>query len=1125
MSNPTLLQMPLAVNGDKNTIPVETGSNTGLFSQKYGFQSINSLPLSAGGKAISRHDYNGAMYLLSNILFYTQKGYTFEFDASQAYYENCEVIDTLDGNKYRCIADVAAEGDNPSEDITHWERIFDESEFFYRLPDTDYALGDVKYAANLPSWGFLICTTAGTSASTELTIPSGTKAGGFVTDGTVTWQVASYANMQTALAEATGYGIVSGCAPSISGLVVTVASGIVHLPSGARRELAAQTVTLATADTTNPRIDLVYLDQNGDVQAITGTAAASPSAPALPSGGISVATVTVAANATTGTVADVPTLKWNTQNGAYKILLSNKCKALPKFGDYLGINGKDSSSTIDSNSLALFKSYGFSILRYDFTWSEVEQSAGVYDFSARIALCQRLKANGMTGYCILDYSNSVYSGYAVGSANWITAFCNAASAYVTALKNAGITGQIFEVYNEPNINDFSMKETEYTNFAQSVYSTIKSVDSTAIVALPALATAEPDGKALPWFKTICRNGILQHADVVSLHPYTVGAPEKFNFDYADGYQQSFKVYNDVISAYSIKKIPVWCGECGSDNANTNLKAAYDARIILNCLANGLDKVILYTSYDDNGNFELFNSDNTPTAAATLIKSLYDELKDYAYYGVYYEANDAMILRFVNEQCNVKYVGWLIDNSSGVVYYKNDAISLTNTPSIIASITPENIAEMQIDYLNTLEPYKIVLGSNNVINAENIIAVGEYNTASADGSLMIGSYNKASNANMILSGTNNHSLANLGIAHGEKNQVGNASIANGYGNVAAQGHGYTILSYSGNVITLDISDNLSVGDTLYIVSTDASLVKTTIAAISTVNVTVDKTPTSNWIFAVKIGELGRHGIITNGVDCMACNAGSYAGGMFSAAYNYRTFAQGEGVVANENNSVAIGSYNSLMGGGDRFVVGSGSAHNVRSNAFRVTASGAAYGQSAYNSTGADYAEYFEWVDGNTDNEDRVAYFVTFDSEDKIRIADSTDDYILGIVSGNPATLGNSYNDQWQNMYVTDDFGRVQYEEVEVADITDGEGNVIVPAHTEKRPVLNPDYDNSQTYVGRENRPEWSAVGMVGVLPVRDDGTCDVNGYCTVADGGIATKANSGYRVIERVSENVVKVVFR
>lgn len=55
--------------------------------------------------------------------------------------------------------------------------------------------------------------------------------------------------------------------------------------------------------------------------------------------------------------------------------------------------------------------------------------------------------------------------------------------------------------------------------------------------------------------------------------------------------------------------------------------------------------------------------------------------------------------------------------------------------------------------------------------------------------------------------------------------------------------------------------------------------------------------------------------------------------------------------------------------------------------------------------------------------------------------------------------------------------------------------------------------------------WSAVGMLDVLSVWDDGTCEVNGYCNVSDGGIATKADSGYRIVKRVNENIVKVIFR
>ena len=71
-------------------------------------------------------------------------------------------------------------------------------------------------------------------------------------------------------------------------------------------------------------------------------------------------------------------------------------------------------------------------------------------------------------------------------------------------------------------------------------------------------------------------------------------------------------------------------------------------------------------------------------------------------------------------------------------------------------------------------------------------------------------------------------------------------------------------------------------------------------------------------------------------------------------------------------------------GTALVIGNGASDNARSNACRITFAGAVIGKAAYQSSGADYAEYFEWLDGNTDNEDRRGYFVTMDGN-KIKLA--------------------------------------------------------------------------------------------------------------------------------------------
>ena len=56
--------------------------------------------------------------------------------------------------------------------------------------NTTYALGDIVYANNLPSWAYLECTTAGTTASTEpVGINTNVVIDTQITDGTVIWTV------------------------------------------------------------------------------------------------------------------------------------------------------------------------------------------------------------------------------------------------------------------------------------------------------------------------------------------------------------------------------------------------------------------------------------------------------------------------------------------------------------------------------------------------------------------------------------------------------------------------------------------------------------------------------------------------------------------------------------------------------------------------------------------------------------------------------------------------------------------------------------------------------------------------------------------------------------------------
>ena len=119
-ANPTLLSMPLAQNGQKHVIPAtQATAGDGLFSQSTGFPAETSLPLGAGGVAPSREDFNGMANLLGGVAFMAQKGFTFNYDATQDYYTGCIVIDPTDGLRYECLADMAAGTIAPSADTTN----------------------------------------------------------------------------------------------------------------------------------------------------------------------------------------------------------------------------------------------------------------------------------------------------------------------------------------------------------------------------------------------------------------------------------------------------------------------------------------------------------------------------------------------------------------------------------------------------------------------------------------------------------------------------------------------------------------------------------------------------------------------------------------------------------------------------------------------------------------------------------------------------------------------------------------------------------------------------------------------------------------------------------------------
>lgn len=145
-------------------------------------------------------------------------------------------------------------------------------------------------------------------------------------------------------------------------------------------------------------------------------------------------------------------------------------------------------------------------------------------------------------------------------------------------------------------------------------------------------------------------------------------------------------------------------------------------------------------------------------------------------------------------------------------------------------------------------------------------------------------------------------------------------------------------------------------------------------------------------------------------------------------------------------------------------------------FTLRGDGNAFADGTWAGGGADYAEYFEWSDGNLDEEDRRGISVVLDGN-QIRPAVDGEDPI-GVISGNPSVVGDAAWNKWSGKYLRDDYGTYIQEDYEVVN---DEGETVI----QQRRKLNPAYDPDQEYINREQRPEWDCVGLMGKLRIRKE----------------------------------------
>ena len=251
--------------------------------------------------------------------------------------------------------------------------------------------------------------------------------------------------------------------------------------------------------------------------------------------------------------------------------------------------------------------------------------------------------------------------------------------------------------------------------------------------------------------------------------------------------------------------------------------------------------------------------------------------------------------------------------------------------------------------------------------------------------------------------------------------------------------------------------------------------------------------------------------------------SHAEGIYTTASGDASHSEGSFTdVANQTGAHIMGKYGSADTSYSWFLA-NGIDSSTPGLAAKILNNGNAYIDVAWNTGGADYAEMFETDDGNPIE---PGYFITLANDEKVKMySEEVDGFVLGISSVSSGIVGDTGELRWKEKFETDEWGRIIYHEVTVPEVKDKDNNIIIKEHTEMQPRLNDSWRPNEAYIPRRNRKEWITVGLLGKMLIRDDGTCQVGGYCMPNENGIATASKKGYKVLKRINDNQIKIFFR
>lgn len=358
------------------------------------------------------------------------------------------------------------------------------------------------------------------------------------------------------------------------------------------------------------------------------------------------------------------------------------------------------------------------------------------------------------------------------------------------------------------------------------------------------------------------------------------------------------------------------------------------------------------------------------------------------------------------------------------------------------------------------------GRTNVTSGiYSVVLSGRQNTASGSRSMILnGKYNTASNTySTVLNGLSNSATGARGL------------ILGGGSNTVASSFGFVAQGFNNNVASTATYSTILNG------STNSILGTTTRGFIhGSLNV---------------ISAAGNHPTIINAsTSVVSAPYGTVINGFNNQVLHDYSLAIGKGVRTTEAYTMVFAFTDTPTNNTIKFNFQTGTLYHDN----------ATYGGAA------DYAECFEWEDGNPENDKRYGYAVSLSNDGKIKIGN---DNLIGIVSSTPMIIGDSGELSWKEKFVTDEWGinqTVEFEKLSTAEgqfFRDKDGVIYKRAPlnnkqkeffllteefdenkvTKKEQVsfalFRDDYDFEKTYLPRSQRKEWATIGLLGKLRLR------------------------------------------